>query len=233
LRFTNSTGRFVGVGFAYEVEVQDASGAVVYFRIIGESAGSSQHTLEAELAFATTYWFRARSRLGDQAGPWSDFAQFRTPDPPPPPPPPPTTPTNPTPGGGGLPFPVPAACGPFGPENRFPCAAAVAAQSIEWGRCAAGSGVGCHRFTRQVVHALATFDANWRLIQAAPGGQSCNCNGCGPSDGTFFREDTTVYGGNRVYDMIVGAGGPAPSLNWSLVPGPRPGDIPALPPLCP
>ncbi len=33
----------------------------------------------------------------------------------------------------------------------------------------------------------------------------------------MFREDTTVYAGRNVYDMIVGAGGPTPSLNWSFV----------------
>jgi hypothetical protein len=46
------------------------------------------------------------------------------------------------------------------------------------------------------------------------------------------REDTGVYAGRRVFDMIVGAGGPSPSLNWSEVPGPRSGDIPVEAQVC-
>ena len=48
----------------------------------------------------------------------------------------------------------------------------------------------------------------------------------------MYREDTTVYGGNRVFDMIAGAGGPNPSAQWAEVPGPRPGDTPTDAPLC-
>jgi hypothetical protein len=109
---------------------------------------------------------------------------------------------------------------------------AVASQSLEWQGCAAGSGTRCHRFSRQVVYALAQSDPNWQMIQAAPGGHACNCNFCGPSDGTMFREDTTVYGGTQVFDMIVGAGGPTPSLGWSFVGAPRNVDGPANAPLC-
>ena len=138
-----------------------------------------------------------------------------------------------TPTGGSLPFPVPAECGPFGPDNRFACAAAVAAQFRRNGGSApAARGVNCHRFVRQVVYALSRTDANWRMIVAAPGGHACNCSGCGGSDGTMFREDTTAYGGNRVFDLVVGAGGPSPSLSWSPVPGPRAGDSPSDAPLC-
>jgi hypothetical protein len=226
LSFNNATGRFQTIGFAYELEIQNANGANVYERVIGEGGGTTQHTLDTELSFSDTFWWRVRARLGDQVGPWSDFAQFRTPDPPPPvTTPPPTT-------GGGLPFPVPAECGPFGTGNRFACAAAVASQSAEWNRCARGDGVGCHRFTRQVAFALSQSDPNWQMIQAAPGGHACNCSGCGPSDGTMFREDTVVYAGREVFDMIVGAGGPSPSLSWSGVGAPRNVDRPGNAPVC-
>jgi hypothetical protein len=188
-----------------------------------------------DLAFATTFWWRARGRLGTQVAPWSGFAQMRTQDPPPPTTTTTTTTVPPTTGGGGgLPFPIPAACGPApSPANRLPCVLAVAALSAEWANCARGIGIGCHRFARQVVYALAQSDPLYRMIAAAPGGQSCNCNFCGPSDGTMFREDTTVYNGNQVFDMIGGAGGPTPSLGWSAVGAPRPGDIPTVAPLCP
>ena len=110
--------------------------------------------------------------------------------------------------------------------------AAVAALSDEWAACARGINVGCHRFSRQVAAALASFDTGWQMIQAAPGGQACNCSACGPSDGTMFREDTVIYGGRDVYDMIVGAGGPSPGLNWSFVGPPRNVDVPNNAPVC-
>jgi hypothetical protein len=224
LTFTAATPRFpFALPLTYELEIQNALGTVVYTR---ENLAAGNHELQQDLTYADNYWFRVRGKIGNDVGPWSDFAQFRSPDPPPPP----TVPTTPPPGGG-LPFPVPAQCANVG-NNGFPCVAAVAAQSVEWGRCAAGDGVGCHRFTRQVVFALRSFDPNWALITAAPGGHACNCFACGPSDGTMFREDTTVYAGQFVYDMIVGAGGPTPSLNWSFVGGPRPVDFPGEPVLC-
>ena len=105
-------------GILYDVEVQDASANVVYARTISELTGSTSHTLEEDLAFATTYWFRVRARVGNDVGSWSNFAQFRTPDahrrrrrrrrdrrrlrP-----------------RGGLPFPVPPQCGASGPDNRI------------------------------------------------------------------------------------------------------------------
>jgi len=223
LSFNASSGRFTTVsGVVYELEVLNANNTTAYTR---NNVPGTAHALESDLTYADNYTWRVRARVGTDVGPWSGIASFRTPDPPGPPPPPVAS-------GGQLPFPIPAACGPGDPNNRFACAAAVAALSAEWNGCAAGSGTRCHRFTRQVVFALAASDPEWKMIQAAPGGNGCNCNQCGPSDGTWFREDTTVYGGNRVFDMVIGAGGPTPSLTWSAVPGPRPGDIPTFAPLC-
>ena len=225
LSFNGSTGRFQPAPITgYELEVFNSNNTIAYNR----ASVGTVHTLESDLTFADTYTWRVRARIGDQFGPWSSSGSFRTPDPPAPPPPAPPPPPT----GGGLPFPVPAECGPGGPGNRIACVLAVAAQSVEWQGCAAGAGTRCHRFTRQVVFALSQSDPNWKMIQAAPGGHACNCSSCGPSDGTMFREDTTVYAGTQVFDMIVGAGGPTPSLSWSFVGAPRPGDGPNDAPLC-
>jgi hypothetical protein len=221
LTFNPATARFGSAALDHELEIVNANDQTVY----SSGSVSSPHGVPTDLSFGDTFWWRVRARSGAQFGPWSEWAQFRSPDPP--------VIAPPTTGGGSLPFPVPAECGPGGPDNRFACASAMATLSAEWGRCRAGDGVGCHRFTRQVAYALSRSDPNWANILAAPGGHACNCGGCGPSDGTMYREDTVVYGGNRVYDMIVGAGGPAPSLTWGSVPGPRPGDLPVLAPLCP
>ena len=70
------------------------------------------------------------------------------------------------------------------------------------------------------------------MIQAAPGGHACNCYVCGPSDGTMFREDTTVYGGaqrlrhdrrRRRTDAVAELG---------FVGAPRNVDVPGDAPLC-
>ena len=221
LTFTPATGRFLGANVEHELQIVNANDQVVY----SSGSASSPHAVASDLSYQDTFWWRVRARLGDEFGPWSGYAEFRTPEPP-------TGLPGPT-GGGSLPFPIPAECGPFGPGNRFACASAVAALSEEWQRCRGGSGLGCHRFSRQVAHALAASDPAWTMILAQPGGHACHCGGCGGSDGrTMFREDTVVYNGNRVFDMVIGAGGPSPSLSWSSVPGPRSGDIPALPPLC-
>jgi hypothetical protein len=220
LTFTAASGRHTGAPLDHELQIVNSNDQVVY----SSGSASSPHTVPTDLSYADNFWWRVRARMGDQFGPWSGYAQFRTPDPPA---------LVPTGGGGTLPFPVPAECGPFGPGNRFACASAVAALSAEWARCRRGDGVGCHRFTRQVGYALASFDPAWTLIQAQPGGHACNCNACGPSDGSMFREDTVVYNGRNVFDMITGAGGPSPGLTWSSVPGPRAGDAPILPGLCP
>jgi hypothetical protein len=222
LTFTAATARFQGAALDHELQIVNANDQVVY----SSGSVSSPHGVPTDLSYGDNFWWRVRARVGDQFGPWSAYAQFRTPDPP-------SLAPVPSGGGGVLPFAPPAECGPFGPGDRFACASAVAALSIEWQRCRAGSGLGCHRFTRQVGNALAAFDPAWTLIMAQPGGHACNCGGCGPSDGTMFREDTVVHNGNRVFDMILGAGGPSPSLAWSSVPGPRPGDLPVLPPVCP
>jgi hypothetical protein len=220
LTFTAAAGQYQSGSFDHELQIVNANDQVVY----SSGSASSPHGVSSDLSYADNFWFRVRARIGDQFGPWSGYSQFRTPDPP--------TPVRPS-GGGVLAFPVPAECGPFGPGNRIACAAAVAALSAEWAGCRSGRGVSCHRFTREVVYALSQFDPNWKMIQAQPGGHACNCSGCGPSDGSMQREDTTVYGGNTVFDMIVGAGGPSPSLTWSSVPGPRPGDIPVDALICP
>lgn len=223
LSFNASTGRFSTLsGVAYEIEVFDSANTTAYSR---DNVPGTSHTLEADLTYADNYTWHVRAKVGIDVGPWSGLAGFRTPDPPAPPPQAAAV-------SGQLPFPVPAACAAPGEGDRFACAAAVAALSLEWQGCAAGSGTRCHRFTRQVVYALSQSDPNWKMIQAAPGGHACNCSSCGPSDGTMFREDTTVYAGRSVYDMIIGAGGPTPSLNWSFVGAPRNVDGPGDAPLC-
>jgi hypothetical protein len=210
LRFTNAVGRYASLGFAYEIQVVDGAGNIVYTRTIGESSGSSSHTLESDLSYSDNFWWRVRARLGDQAAPWTDYAPFRTLDRP--------GPASVAPGASGLPFAVPEACGPFGPGDRTACVAAVAAVSPWWPACQAGSGTNCHRFTRSVAAALATFDQGWGLLSKNPGEQQCSWNSCGPGNGSGYGEDVVVHldGGTlRGWDIVSGAGAPGARAGWS------------------
>ncbi len=217
LNFLAATGRFVNVNFGHEIEVVDANGTVVYSRVLGESGGATPHTLESDLTYSDNFWWRVRARLGAQTGPWSDYVPFRTLDRPGPPPP----------TGGDLPFPVPDACGDFGPGDRTACVVAMTAVSPWWAACQAGSGTNCHRFTRSVAAALATSDPRWGLLSKNPGEQQCTWNGCGSGSGNGYGEDVVVHrdGGTlRGWDIISGAGAPGARAGWSRLEGFRAGN---------
>ena len=79
LTFTASAGLYTSFDFAYEVEVQNAAGNVVYSGLTAAASGTVSHTTEAPLPANAPMWFRARARSGDQFGPWSFYAEFRTP----------------------------------------------------------------------------------------------------------------------------------------------------------
>ncbi|HUE87155.1 MAG TPA: hypothetical protein VMO26_13855 [Vicinamibacterales bacterium] len=217
LSFTNAVGRYVTVSFAHDIQIVDVNGTEVYSRIIGESATSSSHALESDLTYSTDFWWRARARLGEHAGPWSDFVRFRTLDRPGPPAPVP----------GQLPFAVPEACGPFGPGDRTACVIAMTTVSPWWAACQAGSGTNCHRFTRSVAAALATHDPRWGLLSKNPGEQQCSWNACGPGNGSGYGEDVVVHldGGTlRGWDIVTGAGAPGARAGWSRLEGFRAGN---------
>lgn len=222
--FVAAAGRHVATTPGYRIEVLDADGGLVGARSL--AAGVTTFTADADLARDRTFFWRVRAELDGAFGPWSAVASFQTPVP---------VVTAPPAGSsaGALPFPVPAECGPgYDVSNRIACVNAVARVSAEWGRCAGGNHAACNRFTRQVVFSLAQTDPDFLMIQAGAGGLACSCTSCGPSDGTMFREDTTVNNG-RVFDMIVGAGGPSPGLGWSRTGNVRNVDTPRAAPLCP
>ena len=210
LSFTNAAGRFADVEVAYEIHVENGAGSVVYSRVVAESAGSTSHTLESDLTLADNFWWRVRARLGPEVGPWSEYAGFRTPDRQGVPPV--------APGAGGLPFPVPEACGPFGPGDRSACIAAMTAVSPWYPACQAGSGVNCHRFTRSVAAALASHDPRWGLLSKNPGDTQCSWDSCAIRDGSGYGEDVVAHldGGTlRGWDIVGGAGAPGASAHWS------------------
>jgi hypothetical protein len=185
--------------------------------------GRSAWQITAELKWETTYRWRARAELGDAYGPWSVVSEFRTPEEP----------------RARLGFEIPPSCGaiPNPPGDRTQCLLAMAIASPHWGACQGGSGVGCHRFTRNVAQALAIGDPNWGLISKNPQEQQCTWFRCGSLSGEGYGEDIVAYRSGTGcsdwwgFDIVVGAGARGAIPAWSPVPGRRAGNCWAPAPL--
>jgi hypothetical protein len=76
LSFNSVQTRFPAVAsFAYQIEIVTEGGNVVYS---GRSTNGTSHELETDLEYATNYQWRARAMIGNDFGPWSASATFRT-----------------------------------------------------------------------------------------------------------------------------------------------------------
>ena len=80
LIWLNSTGRYGGIGVAYDIELSNPT-AVVYSRTVGESPDIGAHLIDFDLDFDTVYSWRVRARIGnpDTHGPWSSWTTFLSP----------------------------------------------------------------------------------------------------------------------------------------------------------
>jgi hypothetical protein len=80
LIWLNSTGRYGGIGVAYEIELSTPT-AIVYTRTVGESQDIGAHLVEFDLDYDTVYSWRVRARIGnpDTAGPWTSWGTFLSP----------------------------------------------------------------------------------------------------------------------------------------------------------
>ena len=77
-----SRGSFTDVTPAYEFEVRNSAGAVVYSRVTGGAGAGPDnvaHAVEGTLEFDQPHTWRARATFGGEVGPWSAAASFRTP----------------------------------------------------------------------------------------------------------------------------------------------------------
>ena len=86
LTTANSQPRFVeSADFTYrfEVYVVEESGELVRVDLdvntVAQTAITTSYTVNGELEQTMTYMWRARAEIGDEIGPWSDAATFRTP----------------------------------------------------------------------------------------------------------------------------------------------------------
>ncbi|MGH9382975.1 MAG: hypothetical protein ACRD2N_01585 [Vicinamibacterales bacterium] len=81
LLWVNPTGKYAGIGLAYEIELRDATDKVVYTVTVGETPDLGSHIVPFELDVDKAYFWQVRGRLGDMFGPWSITGDFRTPKP--------------------------------------------------------------------------------------------------------------------------------------------------------
>ena len=212
LVWANSTGKYGGVGVAYDLQVSTPT-TVVYDMTVGETANFGQHLIPFDLEFATTYSWRARARVGNEFGPWSNWAEFKSP----------ARPVA-VPGRGATPG---TAClapqSPLGPgESRKPrpnhseivrgVANAYPASLIQ--SCQEHGGT--WEFMDRTVDALRAFDGRW--------GYNCkrgNCNDPSLDVASYYygppveniNNDARVY----IFDLIGGHCGPTPVVIWNDV----------------
>ena len=76
----NAQGDYVSAVFLHRFEVYDAGRMTLESSgVVGQGQGTTQFSVSAPLAFATTYWWRVRAELDGTAGPWSATYTFTTP----------------------------------------------------------------------------------------------------------------------------------------------------------
>lgn len=78
LVWANATSKYGAIGVAYDIELWTAT-ARVYEQTVGESPDFGAHLIPFELEFDTVYSWRVRARVGNEFGPWSNYAEFMSP----------------------------------------------------------------------------------------------------------------------------------------------------------
>ena len=78
LIWTNADGKYGNIGVAYDLEVSSPE-KVVYQTTVGESPNFGAHVIPFDLDYDVMYSWRARAHLGNDFGPWSNWATFQAP----------------------------------------------------------------------------------------------------------------------------------------------------------
>ncbi len=208
--WANAAGTYEDIGLAYEVEVTEQTGEVIYRRVVGESRDFSTHTMDFDLAENKVYSWRVRAVLAAGQGPWSGFADFRTPKP---------VIIVPT------PLPGPDVVNAFRtpdppPGQRLPrpnhlgVLLAMSAGDPSLLRESCQDGGGNWRFMDKAVDTLRILDMRY--------GYNCkrgNCNDISQDVVSYHWGPGQDEGSTQVYciDLISGHCGPTPSLFWNDV----------------
>ena len=78
LVWANATAKYGEIGVAYDLEVSTPA-SVVYTQTVGETPDFGAHIVPFDIEYDTVYSWRARARVGNDMGPWSNWAEFLSP----------------------------------------------------------------------------------------------------------------------------------------------------------
>ena len=78
LVWANAQSKYGDVGVAYDLEVSTPA-ATVYTQTVGQTPDFGAHIVPFDLEFDTMYSWRVRARVGDEFGPWANWAEFLSP----------------------------------------------------------------------------------------------------------------------------------------------------------
>jgi hypothetical protein len=212
LVWANAVARYGAVGVAYDVQVSTPA-AMVYEQTVGESENFGAHLIPFDLEFDTVYTWRVRARLGNETGPWSNWAEFMSP-------------SRPGPvfsGGGGASSACAAPLSPLGPgETRKPRPndsaivrqVAAAFPAAFQGSCQEHGG--SWEFMDRTIDALRAKDGRYGY-NAKRG----NMNDPSMDVTSYYYGPITdsIHGRVEVYifDVISGHCGPTPGPFWGDV----------------
>ena len=212
LVWANAQAKYGAIGVAYDIQVETSS-AMVYEQTVGESPDFGAHLLPFDLEYDTIYYWRVRSRVGNEFGPWSAYAEFLSP----------TRPVALAPvGGGGGSTTCAAPLSPMGPgelrkprpnhsaivrdiANAFPAALRNSCQ--EHG--------GSWEFMDRTIDALRSVDGRYGY-NAKRG----NMNDPSLDVVSYFYGNHTEFQGSPqvyIFDMIGGHCGASPFVVWNDV----------------
>jgi hypothetical protein len=212
LVWANAHGKYGEASVAYDLEVSTPV-QVVYTQTVGETPDFGAHLVPFDLEYDTIYSWRVRSRVGDEFGPWSNWAEF-------------LSPTRPvaiipiTPGGG--PSQCAAPLSPMGPgETRKPRpndsaivrGIANANPGLLAGSCQEHGG--SWEFMDRSIDALRAKDGRY--------GYNCkrgNCNDPSVDVASYFWGNHDQFEGSSqvyIFDLIGGHCGPTPVVTWGDV----------------
>jgi hypothetical protein len=212
LVWANAQSKYAGVGVAYDLEVSTPT-AVVYTQTVGETPDFGAHIVPFDTEFDTVYSWRVRARVGNEFGPWANWAEFLSQARP--------VAAGPTFTAGG-----PTACAaPLSPmdpgQTRKPrpndsaIVRAVANAFPGAFRNSCQEHGGSWEFMDRSIDALRAKDGRY--------GYNCkrgNCNDPSVDVASYFWGNHTEFEGSSqvyIFDLIGGHCGPTPSVTWGDV----------------
>jgi len=213
LIWLNSTGKYSGIGLAYDIELSSPT-AVVYSRTVGESPDIGANLIDFDLEYDLVYSWRVRAHLGnpDSYGPWTPWGTF-------------LSPSRPTSTGstgaviGGCAAPL-SEMGPGESRKPRPNDSAIV-------RAVASS------FPNALVHSCQPEGGTWEFmdravdaLRAKDGRYGYNCKRGNCNDPSldvvsyYYRPDPAGFQGSPdvyIFDIMGGHCGPTPSVIWNDV----------------